>query len=128
MNIKVLDAGAATEVGDMAEALGVFQENAREMARLADSIAEIDKQVMASTRLAQAAVVQREETEDISRNSREAAVGTNDVSREIEGVHQAAASNGEASGTLVQTSDKLSQDFNDLNRTVQGLIEQIRAA
>ena len=107
--------GIKTATGEAVSAIKSIGERVRE---INETLAHVS----------QAVVVQREETEDISRNSREAAVGTNDVSREIEGVRQAAASNGEASGTLVQTSDKLSQDFNDLNRTVQGLIEQIRAA
>jgi methyl-accepting chemotaxis protein len=71
---------------------------------------------------------QGEATADISRNGSEAASGTSDVSREIENVQTAASRTGEVSNEVLSTSDHLAQEFDQLKQTVQGLIQQMRAA
>ncbi|MGE5538182.1 MAG: methyl-accepting chemotaxis protein, partial [Gemmatimonas sp.] len=67
-------------------------------------------------------------TKEIAQNAGQAASGTSEVSRNIEGVSQAASQTGAASSQVLSSATELAKQAETLRTAVTDFFEKLRAA
>ncbi len=125
-NLASQTAKATEEIGSQ---IAGIQEISRQAA---GAIAEIGRVIAEishiSTTIAAAVEEQGAATKEISRNVQQAARGTQQVSGNIAGVSQAAASTGDASREVLTAADGLNHEATDLRGFVSRFLAEMRAA
>jgi len=117
----------ATEdiTGQIGEIQAATQDTVAAIGQIAAIIAEIDT-IAAS--IAEAVGMQGGATADIARNIQQAATGTQEVTQNMGGVRQAAASTGAAAGQLLNAARGLTQQSALLSNEVKAFIDGVSAA
>ncbi|MGL5448437.1 MAG: protoglobin domain-containing protein [Rhabdaerophilum sp.] len=127
--VKALAAQTAKATSEIASQVGFVQETTRDSAL---AIEQIGKTIgeMSSIAVAIAAAVeeQRAVTEGISQNAAEAALGTQEVSRNITQVTTAMNENGTAVGQLLESSRELAGQSTILSAKLAEFLQEVRAA
>ena len=119
--------GKATE--DITAQVAAIQQSSRSAVDAIKRVRRIISQVNEiSTSIASAIEEQGAATQEISRNTHEAARGTQSVSSTIVGVTQGAGMTGEASGHVLAASGELSSMAERLKTEVESFLAGIRAA
>jgi methyl-accepting chemotaxis protein len=130
----------ASEVKTLADQTAKATDEIREHIRLVqmetDSVVNVIEGVAAmvvdvSSMTAQAAVAAEQQDEaaaEIVRNVVQAANGTDQIAREIEGVTNAAEETGRAATQVMECTRSLGKEAEELRATVQGFLDKIRAA
>ncbi|PWC98233.1 methyl-accepting chemotaxis protein [Azospirillum sp. TSO5] len=125
-NLASQTAKATEEIGSQ---IAGIQEISRQAA---GAIAEIGRVIAEishiSTTIAAAVEEQGTATKEISRNVQQAARGTQQVSGNIAGVSEAAASTGDASREVLTAADGLNHEATDLRGFVSRFLAEMRAA
>ncbi|MEZ5669339.1 MAG: methyl-accepting chemotaxis protein [Alphaproteobacteria bacterium] len=89
---------------------------------------KIDSVTQTAAAVAAAVEQQNAATEEIARNIQEATIGTRQVATNIVSVTEAAQSTGAASAQVMSTSGELARNAEELRRTVQGFLAEVKAA
>ncbi|WP_434614573.1 methyl-accepting chemotaxis protein [Azospirillum sp. B2RO_4] len=125
-NLASQTAKATEEIGSQIAGIQeISRQAAGAIAEIGRVIAEINH---ISTTIAAAVEEQGAATKEISRNVQQAARGTQQVSGNIAGVSDAAASTGDASREVLTAADGLNHEATDLRGFVSRFLAEMRAA
>jgi methyl-accepting chemotaxis protein len=127
--VKNLAGQTAKATDDIAQQVTSIQ-NATQGAADAISriVATVERIRGISSSIAGAVEEQRAATQEIARNVQHAAMGAAEVSSNVGGVTQSAATTGAAAAQVLEASDRLARQNDDLRRSVGVFLEKMRAA
>jgi methyl-accepting chemotaxis protein len=127
--VKTLATQTQKATGEIASHVGSIQSAADDAVGAIDAI---DRTIMrfneVSAIIASAIEEQGAATQEISRNSQEAAGGTQDVSRNISGITDAAGETGAAASQVLSAASSLAEQTERLRVEVHQFLDNIRAA
>lgn len=127
--VKNLANQTAKATDEIAEQIKQMQQRTGSSVQSIQTIAE-KIESMAETAAAVAAAVEQQNaaTQEIARNVQEATQGTRQVAENITSVTEAAQSTGAASSQVMTTSSELARNAEDLRRTVNSFLDDVKAA
>ncbi|MDZ5649062.1 methyl-accepting chemotaxis protein [Nitrospirillum sp. BR 11828] len=127
--VKSLANQTAKATGDIESQIGEIQGLTTQAVAAIESVSRTINQ-MSDIAMAIASAIEEQSatTSEIARSVNEAAKGTEDVSRNITGVHQAAVATGAAAGQLQDSARDVSHQAEDLNAEVARFITGVKAA
>jgi len=127
--VKALANETAKATESISEHISQIQTATNEAVGSIDNIGNTIKQIEeTSAAIATAMEEQGIATQEVSRNVRDAASGTQDVSSNIAGVTEASQAAGDASGHVSTAADELSQQAELLKSEVDKYLESVQAA
>ncbi|TWB19102.1 methyl-accepting chemotaxis protein [Nitrospirillum amazonense] len=127
--VKSLANQTAKATGDIESQIGEIQGLTSQAVAAIESVSRtINEMSDIAMAIASAIEEQSATTSEIARSVNEAAKGTEDVSRNITGVHQAAVATGAAAGQLQDSARDVSHQAEDLNAEVSRFIIGVKAA
>ncbi|TWB27819.1 methyl-accepting chemotaxis protein [Nitrospirillum bahiense] len=127
--VKSLANQTAKATGDIESQIGEIQGLTTQAVAAIESVSRtINEMSDIAMAIASAIEEQSATTSEIARSVNEAAKGTEDVSRNITGVHQAAVATAAAAGQLQDSARDVSHQAEDLNAEVSRFIIGVKAA
>ncbi len=127
--VKSLAAQTAKATDEIAEQIRGIQDVTGDTAASIEQIAEAIRTLNSyASGIAAAVEEQNVATQEIARNVAEASAGTNEVSSNIVGVRQAAATTGSAAEQILGSAESLDRQAGELRARVTEFLQAVRAA
>lgn len=127
--VKDLADQTAKATDQIAQQINAIQDGTTNTAKAMERIQGVIKETSeVATTIASAIEEQNAATEEISRNAQEAATGTQQASENMGKVNQGAVETSTAAAQVLSASQELAKNGDSLKGTIEGFLENIRAA